>query len=144
MPVDQHKGYVRVARRWQTGDSVVLNLEMPVQRIWAHPELRDDNGCVALQRGPLIYCLEEVDNTVPFHRIRLPEAAELESHFDPSVLGGVVVIQGSTSVLETEDWVGELYRAAPAKRHLSTLVAIPYYAWDNRQPGEMRVWIREE
>ncbi|HET8845612.1 MAG TPA: beta-L-arabinofuranosidase domain-containing protein [Ktedonobacteraceae bacterium] len=138
------KGYVRIARSWQTGDSVVLNLEMPIQRMQAHPDIQDDNGCVALQRGPLIYCLETADNAVPLHRIRIPETGELQSHFDATLLGGVVVIEGDASVLEVEDWAGELYRATPAGRHSYTLVAIPYYAWDNRQPGEMRVWIRAE
>ncbi|MBV9228648.1 MAG: glycoside hydrolase family 127 protein, partial [Chloroflexi bacterium] len=72
------KGYVRIVRNWQTGDSVVLNLEMPIQRMQAHPDIRDDNGCVALQRGPLIYCLERADNAEPLHRIRIPEAGELQ------------------------------------------------------------------
>ncbi len=142
-PLEQNlrKGYVRIARRWQTGDHVALKLDMPIQRIQAHPDIRDDNGCIALQRGPLLYCLEGVDNAVPLHRIRLPEAGKLEHHFDSTLSGGIVVIQGSASVLEVEDWAGELYRATPAKHHPYTLVAIPYYAWDNRQPGEMRVWI---
>lgn len=143
IPIDQHlrKGYVRIERLWQTGDSVLLDLEMPIQRIQAHPDIRADAGCVALQHGPLVYCLEEADNETPLHRLRLPETAELESHFDPSLLGGIVVIRGRASVLETEDWAEELYRATPARHHSAPLVAIPYYAWDNRQAGEMRVWI---
>jgi DUF1680 family protein len=138
------KGYVRIARRWQVGDSVILNLDMPIQRVHAHPDIRDDNGCVALQRGPLIYCLEASDNAVPLHRIRLPEAEELQSHFDATLLGGMVVIEGNASVLEVEDWAEKLYRTTPAKHRPCTLMAIPYYAWDNRQPGEMRVWIRTD
>lgn len=145
-PIEQHlrKGYVRITRRWQTGDTLILNLAMPVQRVYAHPDIRDDNGCVALQRGPLIYCLEAIDNAVPLHRIRIPEAGDLEAHFDSTLLGGVVVIQANASALGGEDWGEELYRTTPAKRCPSTLVAIPYYAWDNRQPGEMRVWMQLE
>ncbi|MBO0796557.1 MAG: glycoside hydrolase family 127 protein, partial [Ktedonobacteraceae bacterium] len=146
IPIDQnlHKGYVRIERRWRTGDSIVLDLAMPVQRIRAHPDIRDDAGCVALQRGPLLYCLEAADNAVPLHRLRLPATAELESHFDAELLGGVAVVRGNAAVLETGDWSEDLYRAAPARRRPLTFVAIPYYAWDNRQPGEMRLWIHED
>src|SRR5581483_2785084 len=139
-----YKGYVRVARRWQPGDSVVLSLDMPVQRVWAHPDVRDDSGCVALQRGPLVYCLEGVDNAAPLNHIRLSADAKFESHFDPTMLRGVTVIRGEGSALETGDWDGVLYRTTLPSRRPYSFVAIPYYAWDNRQPGEMRVWIQTD
>jgi len=137
-----HKGYVRIERAWQTGDNVLLTLDMPVLQVQAHPDIRDDSGCVALQRGPLIYCLESVDNAAPLHRIRLAETTTLENHFDPTLLGGIVVIQADATTLETTDWGDELYRTTPATSHPTRLVAIPYYAWDNRQAGEMHVWVR--
>lgn len=136
-----HKGYVRIERLWQSGDGIRLQLEMPVERIYSHPDVRADAGHVALQRGPLVYCLETVDNPIPLHRIQLPETAVLESHFISTLLGGVVRIQGNAAVLEASGWAGMLYRTAPARRSPYTLTAIPYYAWDHRQPGEMRVWI---
>lgn len=136
------KGYVRLTRRWQSGDRIVLQLDMPIERVYAHPDIRVDNGCVALQRGPLVYCLEAVDNSIALHRIRLPETATLESHFDAGIPGGGVVIQANALALEAEDWSGDLYRTTPPVHRPHTLVAIPYYAWDQREPGEMRVWIQ--
>jgi DUF1680 family protein len=137
-----NKGYARIQRLWLPGDHLVLNLEMPTERVYAHPAVRDDIGCVALQRGPLVYCIETEDNTVPLHQIRLPEDATLESSFDPALLGGIAVIKGDAFVTESADWSGTLYRTPPPIYRAHTLTAIPYYAWDHRQPGEMRVWIR--
>jgi len=138
------KGYARVERLWHPGDHVVLALDMPVERIYAHPDVRQDAGCVALQRGPLIYCLEGVDHTVPLHRIVLPMSADLASQFEPGALGGIVVIKGSAQAAGDNDWEGMLYRSWPASTYLCTITAIPYYAWGNRTPGEMRVWLQAE
>jgi uncharacterized protein len=138
------KGYARVERLWQPGDHVVLALDMPVERVYAHPDVRQDTGCVALQRGPLVYCLEAVDHTVPLHRIVLPRTANLASRFEPGVLGGIVVITGSAQAAGDTDWEGMLYRSWPAMAHPCTITAIPYYAWDNRTPGGMRVWLQAE
>ncbi|HLZ56803.1 MAG TPA: beta-L-arabinofuranosidase domain-containing protein [Ktedonosporobacter sp.] len=142
--IEPGKGYVRLQREWHSGDSIALELEMPIERIWAHPDIQADAGCVALQRGPLLYCLESVDHSVPLHRLRLPATADLESHVEPALLGGVTVITGDVLALEVQDWAGDLYRTTPATVWPSRLTAIPYYAWDNRQPGQMSVWIRTE
>ena len=144
MPIEHnlHKGYVRVERLWQSGDRISLHLEMPIERVHAHPDVHANAGCVALQRGPLVYCLETADNPLPLHRIRLPETTELESYFVPTLLGGIRLIRGNAVALETEDWAATLYRTVPARRSPYTFIAIPYYAWDHRQPGEMCIWIR--
>lgn len=136
-----HKGYARIERLWQAGDRIVLELEMPIERVYAHPAVRADTGRVALQRGPLVYCLETADHPLPLHRIRLPEAAPLESQFAPDVFGGVMLIRGMAVALETADWAGDLYRTVPPRCLPQPLVALPYYAWDHRQPGEMCIWI---
>jgi len=138
------KGYARVERLWHPGDHVVLALDMPVERVYAHPDVRQDTGCVALQRGPLVYCLEAVDHTEPLHRIVLPRAADLMSRFEPGVLGGIVVITSSAQAAYDTDWEGMLYRSWPATAYPCTITAIPYYAWDNRTPGEMQVWLQDE
>jgi DUF1680 family protein len=137
------QGYVRVERVWQADDRVELELAMPVERMYAHPNVRQDAGLVALQRGPLVYCLEGVDNKVPLHRIVVPGTAELTSHFEPDVLGGVTVIHAQVPVEDDADWEGQLYRSQPVSLKPGAITAIPYYAWDNRQPGEMRVWLRD-
>lgn len=137
-----HKGYVRLERRWESGDQILLQLEMPIERVYAHPDVRANAGRVALQRGPLVYCLETADNPIPLHRIRLPETTALESQFASTLLGGVTIIRGNAEALEAEDWSGTLYRTTPASHSSHMLIAIPYYAWDHRQSGEMCVWIR--
>jgi DUF1680 family protein len=122
---------------------VELDLAMRVERMYAHPNVRQDAGCVALQRGPLVYCLEGADNNVPLHCIVLPRATELTSRFEPALLDGVTVIEGQALFKDEADWAGRLYRSWPPSLQSKTITAIPYYAWDNRQPGEMRVWLRE-
>jgi DUF1680 family protein len=135
------RGYVRLERAWNPGDQVVLDLAMPIERIHAHPDVRQDVGCVALQRGPIIYCLEQVDQVAPVNRIVLPQTANLSSRFDPDLLDGVMMIKSTALASDVTDWQGTLYCAQEPNLIPCTLTAIPYYAWDNRQPGQMRVWI---
>jgi len=145
LPIEAHlhKGYVYIARSWQSGDTITLDLAMPVERVYAHPDILEDIDSVALQRGPLVYCLEQADNNIPLHRIRLAPAARLESHFEPKLLGGVTVVEADATALQTEDWSDTLYRTTPPAHLPHRLVAIPYYAWDQRQSGEMSIWIHE-
>jgi len=142
--IKPQRGYLRIERKWKAGDCVELNLSMPIEVVRANPEVREDIGCVAIQRGPLVYCLEQVDNNVPLHRVVLPEDAKLEVRFEQDLLDGVVVIHGD-AVVDDSDWdAPQLYRLAKEQRKCSKIRAIPYYAWDNREPGEMRVWIRTD
>ena len=136
------RGYARVERQWRSGDTVELDLPMTVRRLYAHPAIAADAGRVALQRGPLIYCLEGVDNGSALDTLGLPSDAELEARWQAELLGGVVTLSGTAARDEQEDWTG-LYRAAPSRQVDTTIVAVPYYAWDNRDPGPMAVWIRE-
>ncbi|GER90358.1 hypothetical protein KDW_45200 [Dictyobacter vulcani] len=137
------KGYARIERTWQNGDSVELHLPMPVTRIYAHPAVVADTGCVALQRGPLVYCVESADNPVPLNQLQLPVDQPLHPEFKPDILNGVVMLQGSACVPDLTDWNDCLYRTRKLRMQETRLTAIPYFAWDNRQPGAMRVWIRE-
>lgn len=137
-------GYVRIEREWAAGDAVELELEMSVQRIYSHPLVRANAGKVALQRGPLVYCLEEADNGSNLHEIVLPREAELTAAREESLLGGVVTVRAEAEKLREEDWTNGLYspEAAPGtKPH--PVKFIPYYAWANRGEGEMTVWVRE-
>jgi DUF1680 family protein len=135
--------YIKVERAWKAGDRVSLELAMPVERMEAHPAVREDAGKVALQRGPLVYCLEEVDNGPNLPDLALSRDAPLEARFDEDLLGGVVVITGQAQRCESAGWGEKLYQPVQSTVRPVPLRAIPYYAWANRAPGEMLVWIRE-
>ena len=143
VPVREEKGYARVRREWRKGDVVDVNMPMPVERIEAHPRVRQDAGRVALQRGPVVYCLEEVDNGTCLHDLILPRAVNLKAKFEPRLLGGVVVIAGKAQRRELATWKGDLYRRAGTPLEAVLIKAIPYAVWANRQPGEMVVWMRQ-
>ncbi len=134
-------GYVRIEREWQAGDTVVLDLPMPIETRHAHPDVVADVGQAALQRGPLIYCLEQADHDVPLHRIVLDHPAGLTAQAEADVLGGVTVLTGQAVALDTANWQGVLYRAEPPALQPCAIRAIPYFAWDNREAGPMRVWM---
>ena len=139
------QGYVILARQWSDGDTVELTLEMPVERIMPHPNIRQAAGQIALQRGPLVYCLEEVDNGPRLANVCLPPSSELEVSFDSELFGGVTVITGQAIRVEPAEESNALYRhhsRADYERKAFTFKAVPYYLWANRDPGEMRVWIR--
>jgi DUF1680 family protein len=139
-------GYAVIAREWHTGDEVVLRLAMPVERIAAHPNVRQDAGCIALQHGPVVYCLEEADNGPHLANIVMPRDARLTTQFDANLFGGVNVVTGGAVRAEPQAWPGELYQPRSVVNYSQSpvaLKAIPYCFWANRDPGEMRVWIRE-
>lgn len=139
-------GYVHLTREWRDGDEVTLMLEMPVERILPHPMIRQNAGQVALQRGPIVYCLEQTDNGAQLANVTLPTNTPLHAAFDEALLGGVGVIEGTAQRLEPALWQGGLYQpqsAVPMTRVPFAFRAVPYYLWCNREPGEMRVWIRE-
>jgi DUF1680 family protein len=125
VPLDVRDGYVRIKRNWKRGDTIHLTLPMPAHRIVAHAGVKDDEGKVALQRGPIVYALEAIDNGDHALDLVIPRAAPLRSRFRADLLNGVEVINGQ----------GEGSRP---------FVAIPYYAWGNRGQGEMAVWIKEK
>jgi DUF1680 family protein len=136
-------GYARWRRRWRSGDELTLTLPMPVERIEANPAVVPDAGRVALQRGPMVYCLEAVDNDANLNDILLPRGSRLEATFDADLLGGVSAIKGRARRIDRAGWEGALYRPAGSRTRPVTFRAVPYCVWDNRKPGEMLVWIRE-
>ncbi|TSE03197.1 glycoside hydrolase family 127 protein [Mesorhizobium intechi] len=136
-------GYAAIRRAWKKGDRVRLDLEMPIERLYANPEVRQDAGRVALSRGPLIYCVEASDNDSRLHRLTLPRTADIEAHEAPELLGGVVTLSAKARADAGDGWQDGLYRREPPASVETRLTAIPYYAWDNREPGEMLVWLRD-
>jgi uncharacterized protein len=136
------KGYVRLGRRWQAGDVVDLSLQMPIERIVAHPHVEQDAGKVALQRGPVVYCLEQCDHKADVRSIRLRDRAELKACFEKRLLGGAVVIEGETQAWDQSAWNDQLYQPiGQAEVRPAKIRAIPYCLWDNRQAGAMTVWM---
>ncbi len=133
--LDVEQGYAALQREWRAGDEVELDLPMPVRRVAANERVEADEGRVALQRGPLVYCLEWADNRgVKLHELALPGDVLLSAEFAPELLGGVVVIKGlATSVSQDDDGL-QIKTEQP-------FTAIPYYSWANRGSGEMMVWI---
>ena len=122
-------GYVHLQRRWQAGDVVELNLPMPIRRVYAHEKVLADKGKVSLMRGPVIYCLEAVDQAgADVFKLALPPDAALRSEHRADLLGGVTVIQGKA--------------LADGQRPV-TLTAVPYYAWANREKTPMTIWVNE-
>lgn len=139
---DVEGGHVELRRTWTDGDTLTLELPMPVRQVEARPEVTAAAGRVALQRGPVVYCLEGVDNDVALENVCLREDAEFSTEYDPDLLDGTVVVRGDATLTATggDD---ALYRTrtAPANEPV-TVTAVPYFAWANRDESEMRVWMR--
>jgi DUF1680 family protein len=115
------KGYARIRRRWNKGDTITLDIPMPVRRVLAHPKVIDNAGRLAVQRGPIVYCAEWKDNAGRALDLVLPDSAQLTAKHHKDMLGGVTVIS--------------------TKPGGKTLTLIPYYAWAHRGAGEMAVWL---
>ncbi len=141
--------YLEIRREWQAGDKINLRLPMPVRRLEAHPYSPDTNGRVALMRGPLLYCVEQADNPgIDLRDLVVTDATEFSAQLEPDLLNGVVVLRGHATLVRPDPtWQRRLYRSQEAAVNspaLNTvgLTAIPYYAWANREPGQMLVWLR--
>ena len=142
---DVVRGYVSLRREWHAGDMVELDLPMPVERIKAHPRVEADVGRVALQRGPLVYCFEAVDNDGHVRNLVLPATGIFTAVPEAELLGGVTVLCGEALALRRVTWPETLYlpeSSVPGVERVR-VTAIPYFANANRQPGEMQVWMPE-
>jgi DUF1680 family protein len=115
------KGYIVLHRHWKAGDRINLTLDMPVEIVAADPRVKEDIGKRAVQRGPLVYCMEQADNKDHFEELLLSAETKFTSSFEPALLNGVTTIKASA---DNQD-----------------ITFIPYYAWDNREAGEMKVWV---
>lgn len=133
-------GYLVLSREWRTGDTVELDLPMSVRRVAANPAVKADTGRLALQRGPLVYCVEACDQTADLASLYLPAETELKAERRPGVLGNVVWVTGMARVAAEQDWDRKLYQHAAAPK-VEPLAAIPYCLWDNRKAGPMAVWL---
>ena len=138
--------YAAVERAWQVGDVVELDLPMEPRLTAPNPRVDATRGSLAIERGPLVYCLEQVDQEPNLNLldVRISPEAPLQAIRREDLLGGVVAIEAPGAVVDIGAWQDALYRPAPTEnlpQREVTLTAVPYYAWANRGPGTMRVWI---
>jgi len=139
--------YLPLQRRWSAGDVVTLQMEMPVQVVEANYHVIEDNGRVAVERGPLLYCLEEVDQpNVALSDVALEleknPSTEFQPEPKPGLLGGVLVLRHDGVAIDRPLGVPlySRYSGSQAKKRQVPLTFIPYYAWANRNATTMQVW----
>jgi hypothetical protein len=141
--------YLALTRAWAAGDEVALHLPMPACRVECNPLVPENQGRVAIRRGPLLYCAEAVDHAGADvrHLAIAPDEAITALH-EPGLLGGVTVLKTRGALTAPESaWGDHLYRprspqAAQGISQPLAVTLIPYYAWANRDPGPMQVWLR--
>jgi len=135
-PVDYtiENGYAVIKRTWKKNDVLKVDLPMEVRRVTANEKVKDDQGKVALQRGPVIYCAEWVDNNGKASNIIIPANAAFQVQFKPDLLNGVEIITSEVPVINIDE------QAQTVSTSRKIVTAIPYYAWANRGKGEMMVW----
>lgn len=141
-PCRKENGYIAIQKDWQDGDSVTLVFGMEPRRIYANPLVRQDAGKVCLMRGPLVYCLEEADNGANLHLLRLPEGEPVEAVRGEGALFGMTLLRAKGRRFVPHG--SRLY--APdrqGREEEARLTFVPYFAWGNRDKGEMAVYVRE-
>jgi DUF1680 family protein len=138
-------GYVRVRMAWDGASQVVLDLPLPVRVLTPHPRIDAVRGCVALARGPVVYCIEQADHPaeVAVEDLRIDPVSPPKPDGANGDLGVPVTLVGHAAVQADvpEDPYPALERRPPAPSARATLTAIPYFRWANRGPNAMRVWI---
>lgn len=127
-------GYAVIDRDWKVGDKIEINMDMPIRRTQANEKVKYDEGLLSMERGPILYALEGVDQTNKDYvfDIVIPRNAKIESHFEKDLLNGVVVLEGDASVVTKE-----------GKEDAIKFKAIPYSTWNNRGNSQMVVWTPE-
>ncbi|SUH01235.1 glycosyl hydrolase [Salmonella enterica subsp. enterica] len=143
---DIRKGYLHIRRTWQEGDTITLTLPMPVRRVYGNPLARHVAGKVAIQRGPLVYCLEQADNGEELHNLWLPKESEFRVFEGKGLFAHKMLIQAEGEKQSAPDAQHQAlwhYDNAPSSRQPQTLTFIPWFSWANRGEGEMRIWVNE-
>ncbi|MBW7886431.1 MAG: glycoside hydrolase family 127 protein [Caldilineaceae bacterium] len=140
------EGYIGLERRWQPGDTVTLALEMEPHWLLPNPRVDAVRGCAAIQRGPIIYCLESQDQPagVELLDVVIDQRGPFETSWQPELLGGIVAVQLQGIVRDNSSWAGQLYLPASTVEDTGqsvSVTAIPYFRWGNRGLMSMRVWL---
>ncbi len=128
-----------------TGDlTVELTLDFSIRELQANPAVASDAGQVAIQRGPMVYCAEQADNSADLWNYRVAADADLSYHFDADLLNGVGEITAKAAVRKTSATTDLYADYQPTTWQPTDLTLVPYYAWANRADGQMRVWLNKE
>ncbi len=137
LPVDYKlvNGYAMIRKTWKKGDIVRLSLPMPVRRIAAIDEVKENRNRVAFQRGPLVYCFEHADNQGKVFNITIPDPVSFTAEYKPGIMNGIVVIQAETPVATISE------NGLSISTSMKKITGIPYYSWANRGEGQMQVWV---
>ncbi len=144
VPLKLDCGFLSLDRAWSPGDSVEVNFAMPVHRVLCNPLVKENIDKVALQRGPIVYCAEALDNRGAARSLALQDDASLHARFRPDLLNGVMTVFGLSTSQRTTGQSGGKGANQERTSQLRPVLAIPYYAWGNRGPGEMVVWFWRE
>jgi DUF1680 family protein len=140
MAQTEDRGYLVIRRQWQAGDRLETEIPLPIQRVWAHRGVTSAAGRIALQRGPVIYAVEEIDHGPQLATLGVRRSAALRAEYEKNTWGGVVTLKGTADRVNEVD---ALYSEAAPGYVQVPLRAIPYAWWANRGEGEMRIWIRD-
>lgn len=143
---DCRDGYLYIDGTWQDGDEVILEMDMPVRILEADSRVRENIGRVAIACGPVVYCLEEVDNGSDLHLCRLDlqnlKVSDIETKVTEELGHPMTVLKVPGKRLIPAEYTELYHTAGPAREQDVTLRMVPYYAWNNRGEGEMSVWVR--
>jgi len=138
------KGYAVLEGDFRAGDALKIQFEMPPVFMRADPQVRADAGRAALKKGPLVYCLEQMDNAENLEQLVVDPNGPVTELYDEEALGGTLKLQAAGYRCTAQQWKeGELYTSFPVHMERAKLTFVPYAFWGNRVPGEMAVWVRE-
>lgn len=142
--MNSNKGYLRIKRIWSKKDILKIEFPMKVRLIKSHPMVKDNVGKVALKRGPIVYCFEQVDNeNIDFSGFEIIQDQDIEAKYLDDLLGGTIVLDGR-ALITSDVWKNKLYSSTDELENSAEIVKfrlIPYFSWANRKAGEMSVWL---
>ncbi len=138
VPAEMKQGFACIERQWSKNDVVEFVLPMKVQKVRADDRVADDRGMVALQQGPIMFCGEALDNDRGVFNLVVPEEANLQFAYQPSLLGGLGTVRGQVLSLNRDQATAEIRKSD------ASLMAIPYFALANRGTTEMAVWLARD
>lgn len=138
---DIRDGYCYINRRWNQGDTVQLVFDMPARRIYTNTQVRENIGCVAIMRGPIVYCFEGIDNGENIQELHINKGEEIKvGEYEPTLLSGIKPLKIKGTRIFNHD---SLYFEGNYSMNAEEMTAIPYYAWGNRGLNQMRIWMHE-